>query len=158
MFKYFKYARYLVAVCCIAAIGILSAPAGHTAAQSASTTLTVVERAETDTITDTGAKGDSVGDILTFSNAVYDKDNKTQVGSDNGYCFRTVAGIAWECAWTLTLKDGQIMVQGPFYDQEDSVLAITGGTGAYNTVRGEMKLHARDEKGSAYDFTYTFVK
>jgi hypothetical protein len=33
-------------------------------------------------------------------------------------------------------------------------MAITGGTGRYVNARGQMKLHARDEKGSAYDFTY----
>jgi hypothetical protein len=33
-------------------------------------------------------------------------------------------------------------------------MAITGGTGKYAGARGQMKLHARDEKGSEYDFTY----
>ena len=46
------------------------------------------------------------------------------------------------------------MVEGPFYDDRDSVLAITGGTGRYATARGEMRLHARDAQGSAYDFTF----
>jgi hypothetical protein len=36
----------------------------------------------------------------------------------------------------------------------DSVLAITGGTGKYAAARGQMKLHARDSKGTAYDFVY----
>lgn len=120
-----------------------------------STTLTVVEHADTDTVTDTGDKGDSVGDILTFANPVFDENNKDQVGSDNGYCFRTAVGKAWECNWTLSLKDGQITVEGPYLDAGDSDLSITGGTGAYANARGQMKLHARDEKGSAYDFVYT---
>ena len=34
------------------------------------------------------------------------------------------------------------------------VLAVTGGTGKYRGARGEMKLHARDAKGSEYDFTF----
>jgi hypothetical protein len=33
-------------------------------------------------------------------------------------------------------------------------LAVTGGTGAYADTNGEMRLHARDAKGAAYDFTY----
>jgi hypothetical protein len=153
-----KFLRIMTIVFCLVAIAALALPAWKTVAQSAGTPLTVVEHADTDTVTDTGVKGDSVGDILTFANPVYDKDNKAQVGTDNGYCFRTVTGTAWECAWTLTLKDGQIMVQGPFYDASDSTLAITGGTGTYNNMRGEMKLHARNEKGTEYDFTYTLVK
>jgi allene oxide cyclase len=33
-----------------------------------------------------------------------------------------------------------LTVEGPFYDKGDSVLAITGGTGEYAGVRGEMVL------------------
>jgi len=117
-------------------------------------TLKLVERATTDAVTDTGAKDDSAGDILTFANELYDAGNKTKVGSDNGYCFRTAAGKAWECAWTNTLAGGQITVQGPFLDGQDSVLAITGGTGKYLRTHGEMRLHARDAKGSEYDFEF----
>jgi len=116
--------------------------------------MTVVERATSDAVTDTGAKDDSVGDILTFGNELFDKQNKTKVGTDSGYCLRTVAGQTWECAWTNSLKDGQISVQGSFLDGKDSVLAITGGTGKYRGAKGEMTLHARDAKGSEYDFVF----
>jgi hypothetical protein len=125
------------------------------AAAFAATTITVVERATTDAVTDTGAKGDSVGDVLTFTNEVYDASNRNKVGTDQGFCLRTAVGKSWECTWTLTLADGQITVEGPFFDQGDSTLAITGGTGKYAGARGEMKLHARDEKGSEYDFAYS---
>lgn len=121
------------------------------------TTLSVVERATTDVVTDTGAEGDSVGDILTFANEVYDQANETMIGSDNGYCVRTVAGAAWECFWTLTLSDAQLTVEGPFLDAGDSVLAITGGTGAYAGARGQMSLHARNAEGSEYDFVYEIM-
>ena len=131
--------------------------AGLCAATSASaaTKLHLIEHATTDAVTDLGAKDDSAGDLLTFANEVFAEDNKTKVGSDNGYCIRTVAGKAWECFWTLSLAKGQITVEGPYLDAGDSVLAITGGTGAYSNLRGEMALHARDAKGSEYDFVYT---
>src|SRR5262245_26764126 len=106
--------------------------------------INVVERATSDAVLDTGATGDSAGDILTFGNEDYDADNKNKVGDDTGWCIRTVVGKAWECFWTLSLQDGQITVAGPFTDGKDSVLAITGGTGKYQNVRGEMGLHARD--------------
>jgi hypothetical protein len=121
------------------------------------TTLKLVERATTDAVTDLGAKGDSAGDLLTFANPIYDEANAKEVGSDNGWCIRTVPGKAWECFWTLSLADGQITVEGPFLDAGDSVLAVTGGTGKYSGVRGEMKLHARDAKGSEYDFVYSLT-
>lgn len=122
------------------------------------TTLKLVERATSDAVTDLGAKDDSAGDLLTFANQIYDEANAKQVGSDNGWCIRTVPGKAWECFWTLSLADGQITVEGPFLDAGDSVLAVTGGTGKYAGVRGEMKLHARDAKGSEYDFVYSLVE
>ena len=125
-----------------------------TASASAGEVVSVVEHADTDAVTDTGAKGDSTGDVLTFANPVFDKANRTKVGADQGYCVRTAVGKSWECMWTLSLKDGQLTVEGPFIDAGDSVLAITGGTGKYSAARGQMKLHARDAKGTAYDFVY----
>ena len=121
---------------------------------AADETLTLVERASSDTVTDLGAKGDSAGDILTFANEVYDKGNAKKAGSDNGWCARTVVGKAWECIWTTTLADGQITVEGPFYDTADSELAITGGTGEYAEASGSLALHARNDKGTEYDFVF----
>jgi allene oxide cyclase len=119
--------------------------------------IVVVERPAGETTVDLGAKGDSVGDLLVFSNKVYDPANKTQLGTDNGYCVRTVVGKSWECFWTLTLKAGQITVEGPFMDSGDSLLAVTGGTGKYAGARGSMKLHPRDPTPTAYDFTYDLL-
>jgi hypothetical protein len=116
--------------------------------------IVVVERPVGETTVDLGAKGDSVGDLLVFANKVYDAANKRQLGTDNGYCVRTVVGKSWECFWTLTLKAGQITVEGPFMDSGDSLLAVTGGTGKYAGARGSMKLHPRDPTPTAYDFTY----
>jgi len=109
-------------------------------------------------ITDAEAPGvggtDAKGNILTFANPVYNASNKKQVGHDEGFCTRIdVDQGIWECLWTTFLKHGQITVQGPFYDTRDSVLSITGGTGAYRTARGEMKLVSRNG-GNEYDFIF----
>ncbi|MEZ4670856.1 MAG: dirigent protein [Anaerolineae bacterium] len=150
-----KYNRFLLTAFLLALVAIALIAARPQAASTM--TLTVVERAETDVVTDTGEEGDTVGDILTFANKIYDEKNENQIGSDNGYCFRTAVGVAWECAWTLTLKDGSLTVQGPFLDAGDSVLAVTGGTGAWADARGSMKLHFRDDKGTEFDFIYELV-
>lgn len=121
-------------------------------------TIHVVERATTDVVTDTGATGDSVGDILTFANQLYDAANENPIGTDNGYCFRTVVASTWECNWTITLEEGQISVEGPFFDAADSILAITGGTGAYKNARGEMQLKARNAEGTEFDFIYELYR
>ena len=124
---------------------------------SAAERLQLVERAMTDTTIDLGAKGDSVGDLLTFANPVYDAANKTQLGTDQGYCVRVAVGKSWECFWTLILAGGEITVEGPFYDSGDSTMVVTGGTGKYAGAKGSMKLHARDAKGTSYDFTYELL-
>jgi allene oxide cyclase-like protein len=116
-------------------------------------TITVVEHATTDTTIDLGAKGDSVGDTLVFANDVYDAQDANKVGTDQGSCTRTVVGKAWECTWTVFLPDGQIVVEGPFYDSGDTTLAITGGTGKYAGATGSMTLKARDN-GTKYEFDY----
>lgn len=117
--------------------------------------LTVIEHAATDATAFVGKAKDNRGDILTFANPVFESTNKKQVGDDNGFCIRTVAGKAYECIWTLKLADGQITAEGPFHDSGDTMLAVTGGTGKYIGAKGEMLLHARDAKGSEYDFKYT---
>ena len=116
--------------------------------------LRVVERAENNTIVDLGESGDSIGDLLVWNNPIYDPSNQTKLGDDQGSCVRTVVGQAWECTWTLILPEGQLTVQGPFYDTADSILAITGGTGNYRDARGQMTLHARNAEGTEYDYTY----
>ncbi len=117
----------------------------------------VVERPVGETTVDLGAKGDSIGDLLVFANGIFDSANKTKIGSDQGYCVRTIVGKSWECFWTLTLKAGQITVEGPFMDEGDSSFAVTGGTGKYAGAKGSMKLHPRDAKSTSYDFTYDLL-
>ena len=129
-------------------------------------TIHVVEHAITDTVGDVPPKGDSMGDQLAFHNPVYDASDSHQVGHDNGNCVRTVVSTkkkspngVWECFWTVFLADGQITVEGPYYDNgTDSTLAITGGTGLYEAAQGQMTLHATGKPvGSEYDFIYMLV-
>ena len=117
----------------------------------------LVEHADTDATLDLGAKGDSVGDLLTWSNPLFDAADKTKVGSDQGYCVRVSVGKSWECSWTNLLKDGQIMVEGPFWDDKDSLLTLIGGTGKYVGAKGTLKLHARDAKASSYQFVFELL-
>jgi allene oxide cyclase len=116
--------------------------------------LVVVEHALTDTTVPVGGQGDKLGNLLVFANPVYDSANRARVGRDQGYCVRVAVGRSWECFWTLLLRGGQITSEGPFYDHGDSMMVITGGTGRYAGAKGSLKLHARDAKGSSFDFIY----
>jgi Allene oxide cyclase barrel like domain len=119
-------------------------------------TITVIEHATTDATTDTGAAGDSAGDVLTFANEVFDRKDENKVGTDQGYCIRVVAGASYECNYTTLLAGGQIVVEGPFYDTKDSVLAITGGTGRYRNARGAMELQSL-ENGTKFRFVFHII-
>jgi allene oxide cyclase len=144
----------VVLVVAVTASGKQPAPSRHGGDHGHhGTAITVIEHATNDTTTDTGATGDSVGDVLTFANDLFDAGNTQKAGTDQGYCLRVVAGASYECTWTSFLPGGQIVVSGPFYDAKDSTLAITGGTGRYRNARGTMDLHAR-AGGTEFAFVY----
>jgi hypothetical protein len=147
----------LAAIAALAAGAIVAgtSSASPTRAHATATTVHVIEHAITD-YEAPGVKGADVkGNILTFNNPVYGfPANKVKVGHDEGFCTRVQPqqGI-WECLWTTFLKSGQITVQGPYYDKRNSVLSITGGTGAYSNSRGQMTLLSRNG-GKEYDFIF----
>lgn len=134
------------------ALGFTRAPAGQSGQE-----IHVIEHAKTDTTVDVGKKGDSTGDILTFHNKVYDIHDRHRVGYDLGRCIRVVPGKNYECTWTTFLHKGQLTVEGPFYDKRNSVLAITGGTGAYRHARGQMLLRSR-KRGTEFDFVFKLAE
>ena len=116
----------------------------------------VIEHATSDAVTN-GSATDAAGNVLTFANDVFDSADKSKVGSDQGYCVRIVVGKTWECNWTTFLPDGQITVEGPFSDTGDTVVAVTGGTGAYRNSRGSMQLHYHNPAGTEFDFGFELV-
>jgi allene oxide cyclase len=125
------------------------------AAPACAGSLHVIEHATSDATAAIGKAKDNRGDVLTFANPLFDAGDKHQVGTDNGFCIRTVVGKSYECQWTTTLPAGQITVEGPFHDAGDTTLAVTGGTGEYAGARGSMRLHARDAKSTQYDFVFS---
>jgi hypothetical protein len=121
----------------------------------------VVEHAITDTVQQFHPPNNSLGDVLGFHNPVFNAADSQQVGRDNGQCTRTVATgkTEWECFWTTFLDQGQITVEGPFFDDgTNTTLTITGGTGVFVEAHGSMLLHARGNPvGSEFDFIFTLV-
>jgi len=123
------------------------------------TSFRVIEHANTDVYTDTGKKGDSQGDLLTWYNPIYDDTNTTKIGHDQGDCIRvSTSKGSWECRWLTSIKGrGQIMVEGAFFDTKDSTLAVTGGTGEFDNARGTMMLSALNDQGTAYNFDFQLL-
>jgi len=144
----------LVAVITLAVTWVSSASQKRV---SAPMTVKVIEHATTDTVIDTGAAGDSTGDLLTWHNKIYGPGNVKVVGRDQGDCIRIspVAG-SWECRWITWVPGGAITVEGPFYDTRNAPLAITGGLGLFKNARGSMDLVAR-KGGTEYAFIFNVI-
>jgi hypothetical protein len=119
--------------------------------------LAVVEHATTDTVVDLTTNGDSTGDLLTFHNELFDAGNENVVGTDQGECVRIEVGVSWECRWINFLEGGSITIEGPFFDEGPSAMAITGGTGVYRGARGSMRLVSRDAAGTEFDFVFRIL-
>ena len=148
--------RLLVLAGLVAAVGLTIAVVTGGASTTPGQTIHVIEHANTDTVADIDPPGDSTGDVLTFHNPVFNAADSTKVGTDSGYCIRIRVPGSWECNWTTFLANGHIVVEGPFFDTKDSVLAITGGTGAYKDARGVMELESK-AGGTKYDFIFHFA-
>ena len=121
------------------------------------TTVHVIEHATTDAVIDTGAPGDTSGDLLTWHNRIYDATDTRRVGHDQGDCIRINPGSgSWECRWITWVPGGSITVEGAFYDTRNSVLPITGGTDLFKDARGTMTLISRNG-GAEYDFIFHLI-
>ena len=103
----------------------------------------LVERATDLALIDGGAPGSSLGDRLVFSTDLFDERGR-RVGRDGGDCALVRIDPAqppeeqqiFACTITMELAEGQIIFHGLAQGLENR-FAVTGGTGAYRTARGE---------------------
>ena len=108
----------------------------------------LVERIHDFTFEDVGTPGPSLGDRLIFTSDLFDEAGR-RVGRDGADCVTVridpTAPLPEQqivqCTITVELPDGQITFQGLAQGTEN-LFAVTGGTGAYRTARGEA--FARD--------------
>ena len=103
---------------------------------------------------DLGKEGQSQGDQIVFADDLF--RNGRKVGEDGVVCslIRVEPSSAvYNCAGTLSLPSGQITFQGLTVlppGSEPFVVAITGGTGAYRTARGEMEVQVVSQQEERY--------
>jgi hypothetical protein len=97
---------------------------------------------------DLGDPGPSLGDEIVFSEEL--KKRGREAGMSGGVCVVTeavppYATLTYHCVATLSLRRGQITLQGLVEfqgptDMTPFTLAITGGTGAYRGAGGEARI------------------
>ncbi|KAL0449985.1 UNVERIFIED_CONTAM: Allene oxide cyclase, chloroplastic [Sesamum latifolium] len=88
----------------------------------------------------------SLGDLVPFSNKVYTGDLKKRAGITAGICVLIKnepekKGDRYEAIYSFYFGDyGHIAVQGQYLTYEDTYLAVTGGSGIFEGVYGQVKL------------------
>ena len=105
----------------------------------------------------TRKRGPSSGDELIFANRLTDASGKA-AGTLLAKCTFTPKPGTLLCEGVFKLASGTIT--GAALTTESSrttVIAITGGTGAYRNVRGQMDLKYRNPAGTEFDFVFHLI-
>jgi hypothetical protein len=131
--------------------------------------LTVLVKSRETSVVDLDPQGSSQGDMRVVNAPLYNASGKQKVGRFDVVCVSTdPADEANEkyhmaqCTYTYTLAGGEITAQGvnafPKLSEIPStaVDAVSGGTGKYAGVRGEVSLQTRANKAISA-FTFHFV-
>ena len=131
--------------------------------------LTVLVKTREVSVVDLDPQGSSQGDMRVVNAPLYNASGKQKVGRFDVVCVSTdPAEEANEkyhmaqCTYTYTLAGGEITAQGvsafPKLSEIPStaVDAVSGGTGKYAGVRGEVSLQTRANKAISA-FTFHFV-
>ena len=131
--------------------------------------LTVLVKNREASVVDLDPQGSSQGDMRVVNAPLYNASGKQKVGRFDVVCVSTdPADEANEkyhmaqCTYTYTLAGGEITAQGvsafPKLSKIPStaVDAVSGGTGKYAGVRGEVSLQTRANKAISI-FTFHFV-
>jgi hypothetical protein len=142
--------RGLAAVLGVAALAFAGTASAHDNHDGRTLELTEVSQALQPTFVDTGKPGPSAGDLAVIHDGVL--RNGAAAGSYNQVCTLTALASSpftseFECVGSITLEDGTITMAGPFVPaRAEQSAAITGGTGAYRTARGEVVTRAEADE------------
>ncbi|KAG5527909.1 hypothetical protein RHGRI_028737 [Rhododendron griersonianum] len=88
----------------------------------------------------------SLGDLVPFSNKLYTGDLQKRLGITAGLCILIKnepekKGDRYEATYSFYFGDyGHIAVQGAYLTYQDTFLAVTGGSGIFEGVFGQVKL------------------
>ena len=124
------------------------------ATKSGAHVLTVIEHEVRNADVDTGDPGESPGDYFLFESRLLNPHTGDLVGVDSGKCM--IAIRTFVCDATARINgQGKIVVAGAFFSENDGVIAITGGTGAYRDASGQ--LFVRDLPNGDTRLTFVLV-
>jgi allene oxide cyclase len=85
-----------------------------------------------------------LGDLVPFTNKLYTGDLQKRLGITAGLCIlikNVPEGDRYEAQYSFYFGEyGHIAVQGPYLTYQDTFLAVTGGSGIFEGVYGQVKL------------------
>ena len=151
----------LVVMALVGIMGILRALSAspETADKKHGNTPTVLTKTREEKVVDLGPRGPSHGDMRVVNAPLYNESGTKRIGRLDLFCVTTDpadepnerAHMA-ECTYTYTLPGGEISAQGvnayPKLSKipPTAVDAVSGGTGKYAGVRGEVEFETRGNK------------
>ena len=95
---------------------------------------------------DLGADGTSVGDIDVYTSLIYNKRiTPHAIGRETMMC-TSVGASSQNCSATIILPKGQIVAEGLIGTRLIYQLAVVGGTGLYNNVKGAVTITSLQRK------------
>jgi Allene oxide cyclase barrel like domain len=150
-----------------AVLGALALSAGSLASASANhgsdkkvVRLTFIEKSTAGTLVDVDKSGGpSIGDVFVFQSDLLDPATNEKVGTTEGHCMLVTASEdLTDCDASGVLAGGQIRVAGASSQADVTVLAVTGGTGAYRNVRGQLTIETIDDTTSKDTLELTGVQ
>jgi hypothetical protein len=140
----------------IGLLGVVSASPTDTQSDANGDILTVLTKSREAEDVDLSPRGASQGDMRVVNAPLYDESGAKRIGRLDLYCVTTdpadkpnESANMEECASTYTLPGGEISVLGVTAFPKLSVPprrgvnAISGGTGKYAGVRGEVHIETR---------------
>ena len=116
--------------------------------------VTVIEHEVRNADVDTGDPGESPGDYFLFESRLLHPASGDVVGVDSGKCMIAIRTFVCDATARINGK-GKIVVAGAFFSENDGVLPITGGTGAYREAAGQ--LFVRDLPNGDTRLTFVLV-
>jgi hypothetical protein len=108
-----------------------AAPAGQT--------LTLVTREVRGAEIDIPPAGFGPGDFFLFEEDAFDRSGAQRIGRDSGRCELGLRTFTCEATLQVFGK-GKIRVASSLFSEGDNVLPVTGGSGAYQGVGGEVSV------------------
>jgi hypothetical protein len=117
--------------------GSAAASAAAGASDNGTQHLVLFARSVREDFVDVGASGESTGDSVFFEDVVWNASRTARVGKDTVECRLGIR--TFNCVGTLLLfGKGKIQVDGAFFADRDSVIPVTGGTGKFAGVSGQL--------------------